>query len=233
MELLTVALQVFAIWLAAQYIVGPLAVKLSNHAPARYSLPVVEWTSIVASRTPGLSQRHDQLLLLGFLPVTATALPNIAAIFYVHPVDGCSAQLRDAKKFASLFFVQEYRNGLRLFVGNCPIPSIYPPWSQMISFNLSRTQEPSTLFAKFTRIRSRVGGERVSASAESLLKSDEEYENAQLTYLIERGFYSSAVSNGKRAISMQAALRSTWRLAWPSRPLLLFLANARAERAAE
>jgi hypothetical protein len=232
MDMLALAAQGFAIWVAAQYVVGPLAVKMSNHAPERYSLPVAEWATIVASDTPGLAKRHEQLIVLGFLPVTATSLPNIAAIFYVHPVDGACAQLRDSKKFASVSFVQEFRDGKRLFVGNSPIPSIYPPWPRMISFNLSRAHEPTELFAKFKRIRTGCGGEPISASTESLLKAEEEFENAQLSYLIERGFYSSVVADGKRTISFKAALRSAWRLAWPSRPILVLSANARAERAA-
>jgi hypothetical protein len=232
-NVISTILQGVGIWIGAQYILGPFLVKLRARAPARYSLPKLDWSELLSSSGEPFQQNHRQLLDLGFAAASATGIPNIKAVMYVHPHDSAMVELRHTRLFDSVCFIQAYADGTRLLFGNTPLAAVYPRWEKEVGFNFSNCRDIAVVFEKFKTIRAKLSlGQPISVSANDVLQSTEDYLNAQLDYLVEQGYYCAPDPGGTRPITLKGACLMTWRSAWPSKPIAMFLARRRAERAA-
>jgi hypothetical protein len=60
----------------------------------------------------------------------------------------------------------------------------------------------------------------------------EAFHNEELAHLVQTGIFSHCVNNGKRRVTLKGAFVMTWKLAWPSKSILLFLESRRAKAAA-
>jgi hypothetical protein len=229
----TIIVKTVGIWILAQYLIGPWLVLFQVTAPERFVLPKLEWTELLMKLGKQLSDAHEVIIGLGYVPCGATEVPNIKAISYVHPIDGSGIQLRHLAIGYSVCFSQWYSGGMCLLVSNSQLPEVFPAWHKRTSYLLPRCRDIPALFDKFKRIRSALNIEgAVKADARIELQATEEFLNAELQENVRNGFYAKKVSDGKRRLSVKGAFVISWRIAWPSKPIMLALAQKRAENAA-
>lgn len=229
---MSMLLLMLGIWVGTQYVIGPFLVKFAGGAPERYRLPKLDWHELVSTLGEPFRQHHQQLTDFGFTAAAATRIPNVSAVIYVHASDGSMSELRHTKSFVSVCFIQCYEGETRLLVGNTPMASVYPRWDKELSFGFSNCRDIAALFERFKCLRSKMSSRLpVAVSAGDALQSTEDYLNAQLDYLIEKGYYAAPNAHGKRPLTIKGAVLMTWRLAWPSKMFRMYLARRRAERA--
>lgn len=232
MDAISALLQFATVWLAAQYLLGPVLIRFQLTTPSPFLLPRLDWMELVKTLGPSFAAEHEALVRLGFVPTRGVEVPGVKAVQYVHPTDAAMASLRSGKNHLSVCFTQEYAGGTCLLVGNSNLPSVYFAWSKRVSYGFPGV-ETAVVFEGFKRIRDRTAlGERLHWNDRQDIAAIEAYMNAEVSFLVERGYYSRTQSNGKRRITFMGACYAAWRLAWPSKPILLYLQRRRAEQAA-
>lgn len=220
------------IWLLAQYVAGPILVRLSLKAPARYSMSPLDWDSVTAFKSADFLTRNRALLELGFFPVAATKTDGIDAAFYLRNADSTIASLMVSSTNIATEFTQVYEAGTNLDVTNSSSPAVHPSWQRKIGYRFPRRRDTHALHNAFQKIRDRVDlGEAKHLVNSDVLKCVEDFVNEELEHLVSIGFYSKNVTSGKRNVTLKGACLMTWRLAWPLKPLLLFIAERQGERA--
>ena len=221
------------VWFAAQYLVGPIAVRLTLTAPDRYALPEIDWEMVDAFQQTSFLKPHNALLELGFKPITSTNVANVDAIYYWNPLDSATASIMVAKSTTVVEFTQVYVSGANLDVSNSVLPAVFPPRPAKVGYQLPGNQNLTNLFSTFKTLREGcLLGQRATVKASDVLRNVEDFLNVELEHLVGAGFYSREVFNGKRHVTMKGAYFMTWKLAWRSKLILLLLARHRAERAA-
>ncbi len=218
------------IWLFAQYIIGPIAVRFTLTVPETYVLPRLDYSELLASNTQARGL-HDELSRLGFLQGGATRLPNVGAVLYANPGDGSSASLQITKGFVAVAFSQPFQ-GRYLSLSNAPLPSVYPRWNKKISYILPSCHKVDELWDIYKLIRARLCVPSARAEPAAGISMTEAFLNEELAHLIETGIFSDRVKNGKHRVTLKGAFVMTWKLAWPSKSILLFIESRRARAAA-
>jgi hypothetical protein len=233
MNILPILSELLGVWLCAQYLAGPLIVKLTLRVPERYVLPRLDWREVLASQDSQFQTSHATIIGLGFVPACATGLSNLDAILYLHQSAGVAASLRAGKKHVSASFSQQLNNGAQFSIDNSPLPAVYPLQPGNLRYHLPKCKDPAALFDSYLRIRAKLALlVPITRDPTLELQAAQDLENLVLSRLIDARLYSSTVRKGQRAVTFKGAIYMAWRLAWPSKPVILFFAQRRAERAA-
>ena len=136
------------------------------------------------------------------------------------------------KRFVSNEFSQFGAKAV-LSVSSAPLPSVFPAWQRKISFRFSTCKGVADLHEHFQRIRAKTDlGQRTPVPPGQRLAQLESFLNQEQGHLIERGYFAPVARRGKRHVTLKGAYLMTWKMAWPSKPILIWLADRRTERAA-
>ncbi len=217
--------QIPIVFVASQYLVGPIAVRFLTKVPESYRLPILDADEVLAGSVLA-KRRHAELERLGFVPAGATGVPRLRALLYVRPDEGSSATIMESSKGVWVSFAQQI-GGTVLSVSNSTMPGVYPAWGRKDAYGLPAATETADLYRVFQVLRGRREGEWRRSSPETELSLTQDFANEELQHLVEIGFYSSRVQSGHRSVSLWAAFYMTWRMAWPVKSIRLWLARRR------
>lgn len=227
-----ILINILFIFLFVEYLIAPIAIRFTLKVPENYKLQQLNWGDVISFQTPSFNARHGILIQLGFVPAVATRLDNVEAAYYCHPKDPAIACIMVNNSSVFTEFTQIHISGTCLDISDYQLPVISPRWSKRITYQLSR-RDILKLFKAFEKIRDRISlGSTLTLGPLDILQYVENYSNAQLDHIVNSGFYSKVVSNGMRRVTLKGAFLMTWKLAWPSKPILMFFENRRAARAA-
>lgn len=231
MELLLTLATLAAVWVGTPYVLGPIAVWRTLSVPERHVYPRLDAAELLAGDVRA-QRPHADLLGQGFVAAGATRVDNVHGLLYVCPDDGATACLMLTRKFVATVFSQRFLR-TRLSLSNVPLPSPYPRWDRKIDHHLPGCRDVAPLFAHFRAIRARLAlPDPVPATAQCALEQAEAFENEQLTHLVEIGYFAAMPHNGRRRATFPGALKMAWKLAWPSKSIVLALAARHARRVA-
>ncbi|HEY2347166.1 MAG TPA: hypothetical protein VGH80_15045 [Xanthomonadaceae bacterium] len=232
MDLLHLLAAMLVMWVGAQYLLGPIVVWLTLSIPERYVYPRLDPSDLLADdyRAQPL---HDDLLRLGFVPAGASRVQVVSGLYYAHPEDGAAACIMLAPKYACVAFFQHHAHA-RLHLSNSRMPSPYPSWDRKIGHVLPGCRDVEELFRHFRTLRTRLAlPGPVRASVDHVLAMSEAFENDQLERLLAIGYFARTPRNGRRRATFKGALRMAWKLARPSRLIIVMLASRRARAAVD
>lgn len=231
---IVVLINVAALYLISQYLLGPILIWLTFRAPARYSYPPIPAQSYLGALplNPRAKRSHEALLQMGFEFSTVLDARNIRAAVYIHRCDPATATVMQSRAHTGVEFCQAYANGKRLSLLSSRFPGVFPDWNRKICYRVPENTDIVELFRIFQTLRQKAAlGETVAGVAGEEQHRIESFSDDELQHLIERGYYSARVSKGKHAVTFKGAVIMTCRVALPSRPLIRARDRKRLEQA--
>lgn len=213
----------------ALHILGPLLVWKQQGMTGRYALEKLPGAEFLAERNAEFQGWHADLLALGFDYLGSSALTLSHAKTFVslyRHANGLAGTVATSanklQEVSMLEFTQLYADGSVLSVSNIDQVAVYPRIAFKEAYRLPAMRDARLLLTVALQQR-----ERHHNSARTVLTPGREFEevgaylNREQDELIQRGYLARELRpDGLRGLTLKGAFLFSWKLLWPTRPLL-------------
>lgn len=211
------------------HVLGPLLVWKQQGLAGRYVLEKLPGKAFLAERNAEFRGWHEALLGLGFTYLGSSAITLSHAKTFVslyrhaNGLAGTVATSGNAQMEVNMLeFTQVYSDGSVLSVSNANQVAVYPAIAFKEAYRLPAIRDAQLLMTVALQQR-----ERRSGVARTTLTPGHEFEeieawlNREQDELIRRGYFNRELRpDGLRGLTLKGAFLFSWKLLWPTRPLL-------------
>ncbi len=210
---------------ALPYVVGPPLVWLSQTMPEAYRFALLDTEAFLAERSDTFLALHKQISASGFHYIGSSELAmshsSMAFSIYFNPESLLCCTLSSAysepMNTTQIEFTQLFEDGSVVNINNNPLFNIYPDWDKKIGYRFPQVND----FDQLLSIASALIAAHQTTSSKSGLEQGREFAvieqhlNSEMQRLIDTGYVSPTVHQGKRRLTIKGALLFTWKLCWP------------------
>ncbi len=217
------------VYLASQYLLGPLMVWWTNRVPAEYRFELIDPDQFLAERSDTFRQLHREILDSGFEYAGSSVLEmsHCTTFFslYYDPYSSLFCTLSSIYSQPSnttqIEFTRLYDDGSMVNVNNHPLFNIFPGRGLRRDYRFPRINSvPGLLAVAKTLTGARGDARPISVSTQQVFSIMEEYLTAEMHGLISLGLLAGQASEGNRRMTFKGALFFTWKLCWPVKWIL-------------
>lgn len=241
MDILKWIIGIVAVYLAIQYVVGPVLVYLNQRIPTRYKFELLDPQAFLSGRSEAFQSLHREILQSGFRYVgSAEMLQSHSALYlsiYYSAERRLACTLVNAKAAdnpvtTQFEFTQMYEDGTLLSVNNNSLIGVYPRWEIKEAVRFAGVSDFVELLALAEKAIAIKKGPRVAASMDEgeEFAIIEKHLNEETQHLIDLGWVSARPVGDAYRLTPRGAILMTWKLCWPVKAILGAIDSYRSRR---
>lgn len=231
MNLLKWIVGVLVLYLAVQYVLGPIMVYRNQRFPKRYKFDLLNPNEFLSARDGVFKSLHEEILSNKFRYIgSAEMLQSHSSLYF-------SIYYSDEKKITctlitakaahnpattQIEFTQMYDDGTLLSVNNNSVIGVYPKWKIKESFRFPDVNDFTELLVIAEKIISIKKKQQtpISMVEGKEFETIEKHLNEEHDRLINLGWVSSKPDGNKYRLTPKGAVLMTWKMCWPIKSII-------------
>jgi len=241
MEILSKVLGFISIVVGAQYVFGPILVYINQRTPSRHKFNIIDKDEFLLGRGDVFRELHKEIVGSGFRYVGSSdmKMSHSSTYFSIYYSEvryiTCTLLTAEAKNIPTttqIEFTKIYSDSSTVSINNNSIFNVYPKWELKEGYRFPEINNFVGLLEVAERIMSarKPGRAPLPLIQEEEFKTIEDHLNLELDRLIDLGWISSKVVDGKRGLTIKGAIIMTWKLCWPVKSALNKIDLTRSRR---
>ncbi len=231
MEYINWVLVPLGIFLASQFLLGPVLVYLNQKLPARYKFTLLASEPFLKERGDVFRELHAQIQDAGFRYVGSSELnmSHSSLYFSIYYSEErkltCTLMTAHAAHqgpVTQIEFTQMYEDGTLFGVNNNGVFGVYPKWDVKEGYRFPHINDCSELLS----ITEKLIGQYKSNCVPKPLVSGHEFQtiedhlNEEVQHLIDTGWVSPTPFEGEYRLTIKGAILMTWKMCWPIKGII-------------
>lgn len=240
MEFIEWVIKIALVFLAIQYLLGPVVVWWSQKLPEAYRFEKLDAEKFLSERSGTFLSLHREILDSGFNYIGSSELlmsqaTTYFSIYYNPETTLCCTLSSVHSKPATttqIEFTQLFADGAAVNVNNNPIFDVNPRWDKKIVYRFPNINNFPELLNAANRLVGKYGNsKKTGLPPGEEFQTIERYLMRELMRLVSRGWVSENVVNGQRRLTVMGAIVFTWKLCWPVKAVLSAMDESRSRQA--
>lgn len=231
MELVYWIVGLAVVFLASQYVVGPVMVYFSQRLPEKYNFRLLDQEEFLSQRGAVFNKLHGQILSNDFRYAGSSEMlqSHSSLYFSVYYSEKrkltCTLMTAHAahhKAMTQIEFTQLYSDGTVLNVNNNAVFGAYPNWDIKEEYRYPEIND----FSRLLNVMDKIIEVRKPSSTPLGMEEGSEFEtienhlNDEHRRLIDIGWVSPVIVNGEHRLTILGALIMTWKMCWPIKAII-------------
>ena len=243
MEIAVWIIEALVIFLAAQYVLGPVLVWWKQRLPEKYRFKLLDSEKFLSARTAVFIALHEEIQAGNFEYIGSSELMMSDVSMYFSIYNNFDKKIACTLVTAHsipedtsyIEFTQMYENGSVLNVSNASIINVYPKSEMRLAFRFPEVNDFHRLLELAEKLirTNRKNEQKITFTRGNEFAAVEAYLDRELNKLVDRGWVQSGIVAGGRRLTVKGALLMTWKMVWPARQILNKSDIAFSERAAQ